>query len=220
MTGAQRIDKIPFRRRSPGDYEQMYSGSPPWEINRPQRVFEELAASGAFRGRVLDVGCGTGEHALLASKLALEATGVDSSPAAIETATHKARERGLRARFVVMDVLNLAKLGEEFDTVLDVGLFHTLDDKQRETYTRQLRKVAATEARVFVLCFSDLQPGENGPRRISEAELRTTFRDWKAERIVRTTMDSTEGIGAVEALLGEFAPRAVSVRTRGQYPDS
>jgi hypothetical protein len=95
-------------------------------------------------------------------------------------------------------------LGEEYDTVLDVGLFHTLDDEQRETYARQLWKVTAAGARLFVLCFSELQPGENGPRRVSEEELRATFRGWGAERIVRTTMDSSDGIGIVRALLGEF----------------
>ncbi len=204
--GAQSIDKMPFRRRSPADYEEMYGGSPPWEIDGPQHVLEELAASSALRGRVLDVGCGTGEHTLLAAQLGLEATGIDASPTAIETATRKARERRLHATFVVMDALDLAELGEEFDTILDVGLFHTLDDEQRETYARQLRKAAALEARMFVLCFSDLQPGENGPRRISEGELRAAFRHWRVERIDRATMDSTDGIGAVEALLGEFAP--------------
>jgi cyclopropane fatty-acyl-phospholipid synthase-like methyltransferase len=186
----------------------MYDGAPPWEINRPQHVFAELAASGALRGMVLDAGCGTGEHALLAAELGLDSTGVDSSPTAIETAARKARDRGLRVRFLVMDALDLGGLGKRFETVLDAGLLHTLDDEQRETYVDQLRHIVPASSHVFVLCFSDLQPGENGPRRLSEAELRATFdRHWHVERILRTTMDSVEGEGAVQALLGEFTPR-------------
>jgi 2-polyprenyl-3-methyl-5-hydroxy-6-metoxy-1,4-benzoquinol methylase len=66
------------------------------------------------------VGCGTGEHALLAASLGLEATGIDLAAAAIERAREKAARRGLQARFVVGSVLDLAELDEQFDTVLDI----------------------------------------------------------------------------------------------------
>jgi SAM-dependent methyltransferase len=36
-----------------------------------------LADSGALRGRVLDVGCGTGENTLMAATASLDATGID-----------------------------------------------------------------------------------------------------------------------------------------------
>jgi SAM-dependent methyltransferase len=48
----------------PGFFDAAYHGTPPWEIGRPQPALAELAEAGALRGRVLDVGCGTGEHAL------------------------------------------------------------------------------------------------------------------------------------------------------------
>jgi SAM-dependent methyltransferase len=78
-----------------------------------------LAEAGAIRGRVLDVGCGTGEHALMAAELGLEATGVDVAAAAIAAAEAKAAERHLEVRFLVWNALDLAALGERFDTVLD-----------------------------------------------------------------------------------------------------
>ena len=66
-----------FRPRRPEDFDALYErGCPPWDIGRPQRAFLRLAEDGAFRGRMLDVGCGTGEHALLAASMGLEATGV------------------------------------------------------------------------------------------------------------------------------------------------
>jgi 2-polyprenyl-3-methyl-5-hydroxy-6-metoxy-1,4-benzoquinol methylase len=68
---------------------------------------------------VLDVGCGTGEHALMAAALGLDATGVDLARSALHTAEHKARDRGLTARFLLWDARKLAELGERFDTVLD-----------------------------------------------------------------------------------------------------
>ena len=88
---------------------------PPWDIGRPQPAFVRLADDGLLRGQVLDAGCGTGEHALLAAARGADAVGVDIAPSAIERARGKAAERGLAARFEVADVLDLAGLGMTFE---------------------------------------------------------------------------------------------------------
>ena len=67
---------------------------PPWDIGRPQPALVRLAEQGLFGGHVLDVGCGTGEHALLAAAHGGTATGVDLSPRAISQARAKAAEIG------------------------------------------------------------------------------------------------------------------------------
>src|SRR5215217_4972205 len=60
-------------------FSAMYeAGPPPWDIGRPQPAFLELAEQGALTGRVLDVGCGTGEHALMAAARGFDATGIDA----------------------------------------------------------------------------------------------------------------------------------------------
>src|SRR6266545_1582786 len=117
-----------MRPRRTEDFDALYAGTPPWDIGRPQPAFLALAQEGAVRGRMLDVGCGTGEHVLMAAGLGLEATGVDAAATAIDAARRKARDRGLTARFLVWDALRLAALGELFDTVLDSGLFHVFQD--------------------------------------------------------------------------------------------
>jgi len=93
-------------------FNDAYRGTPPWDIGRPQGAFRAIADAGALHGRVLDVGCGTGEHASLAASLGFDTTGIDGAPLAIEKAQAKARERGLDVRFVVGDVLELASFGE------------------------------------------------------------------------------------------------------------
>ncbi|MGH3367324.1 MAG: class I SAM-dependent methyltransferase, partial [Nocardioidaceae bacterium] len=95
------------------------AGRPPWDIDRPQQAFRELAERGRLVGRVLDVGCGTGEHALMAAAAGLEATGVDAASTAIKIAREKSSERDLAARLLTWNALELADLGESFDTVLD-----------------------------------------------------------------------------------------------------
>ena len=119
------------------EFEAAYATTPPWDIGRPQPAFAGLAAEGRLGGRVLDVGCGTGEHVLMAAQAGSDAVGMDISTTAIRLAEAKARERGIRARFEVGDARQLESPGEQFDTVLDCGLFHIFDDEDRQPFRRE-----------------------------------------------------------------------------------
>ena len=177
--------------RSPEDFDQSYAGTPPWDIGRPQPVFLQLAESGAIRGRVLDAGCGTGEHILMVAERGLDATGVDSAPSAIAIAQRKAADRGLAARFLVSDALELAELDEHFDTVLDSGLFHVFDDERRARYVEALGTVVRPGGSFLMCCFSDFQPGAWGPRRVHQDEIRAAFAvGWQVETIEAAQFDT------------------------------
>ena len=186
-------------------FDVAYAGTPPWETGRPQPAFVELAEAGKLRGRVLDVGCGTGEHALLAAGLGLDATGVDTSPRAIEMARGKADARRLPARFAVHDALDLAGLGEQFDTVLDSALFHVFGDEDRVGYEASLRQVIPPGGRYFMLCFSERHPGGFGPRRVTQDEIRATFAaGWRIDAIDLVTLEVVilpDGVQAWRAAL-------------------
>lgn len=157
------------------DFEASYAATPPWDIGRPQRAFERLAITGELTGTVLDAGCGTGEHALCAAAHGHPALGVDLAPTAIELARQKAAQRSSDARFLVFDALRLSDLGEQFDTVLDCGLFHVFDDDDRARFVESLASVLPAGGRYHMLCFSDRQPGDWGPRRVTQDEIHTSF---------------------------------------------
>jgi SAM-dependent methyltransferase len=81
------------------------------------------------------------------------------------------------ARFEVADALNLGELGLGFDTIIDSGLFHVFDDESRVRYVTSLASVLRPGGRLYLMCFSDRQPGMFGPRRVSQDELRAAFTD-------------------------------------------
>lgn len=187
-------------------FDEIYAGSPPWDVGHPQPPFLHLAESGLLRGHVLDVGCGTGEHALLAAGIGLRSTGIDISPTALDLARAKGKQRGLDARFVVWDALELAALGETFDTVLDSGLFHVFDDDERARFVAGLCASVAHGGRYYMLCFNEHVPGDWGPRRVRQDEIRASFADgWRVESIEAATFDVTISRDGVSAWLSAIA---------------
>jgi SAM-dependent methyltransferase len=187
-------------------WDDAYAGSvpPAWDLGQPQPAFVRLAEQGLLTGTVLDAGCGTGEQTLLAASHGADALGVDVSPLALEIARGKAAARGIpaaaggqvgpaaaggqvgpaaaggqvgRARFEVADALKLGELGLGFDTIIDSGLFHVFDDENRVRYVTSLASVLRPGGRLYLMCFSDRQPGMFGPRRVSQDELSAAFAD-------------------------------------------
>jgi cyclopropane fatty-acyl-phospholipid synthase-like methyltransferase len=163
-------------------FESMYAGKAPWDIGRPQRALVEV--SDRVTGDVLDAGCGTGENALYFAEKGHPVLGIDFLDGPIQEAKRKAQERGLNAEFIQMDALTLDSLDRQFDSVIDSGLFHVFSDEDRARYVAGLASVTKPGGRLFLLCFSDEEPGTQGPRRVSERELRDAFEDgWSIEEI-------------------------------------
>jgi SAM-dependent methyltransferase len=173
----------PFRGRRLTSHERMtglpwdasyHDGPAPWDIGQPQPAIVQLASKGGFAGTVLDAGCGTGEHTLYLASLGLSVLGVDVAETALAMARAKATDRGIKVEFAAADALQLERLGQKFDTVLDVGLFHTFDRDERPIYVASLASVIENDGILYVLCFSDEGP-ETGPHPISQEELKAAF---------------------------------------------
>jgi SAM-dependent methyltransferase len=163
-------------------FEDLYAGPAPWDIGKPQGAF--AAAADRVTGPVLDAGCGTGEHALFFAARGLRVTGIDFVEEALRRARAKAAGKGLKAEFLVKDATALADWGERFASVIDCGLFHCLSDDDRRRYVRGLARVVEPCGRVFLMCFSDQEPGDEGPRRVSRRELDDAFADgWEVESL-------------------------------------
>ena len=169
-------------RRDRHTFAAAYAGKAPWDIGKPQGALAESVD--LVTSPVLDAGCGTGENALFLAARGHRVIGIDFVDEAIRMARRKAAERGLTAEFRVKDALTLSDWDQRFATVIDSGLFHVLSDEDRARYVAGLTHVTQPGGRLLLLCFSDEEPGTQGPRRVSQREIRAAFGDpWTVEEI-------------------------------------
>jgi SAM-dependent methyltransferase len=177
------MDQTPTISRFDDFYKNQ---TPPWVIGAPQPAIVELERAGHITGRVLDVGCGTGEHTILLAAAGYDVLGVDGAPSAVEQARRNAKGQGVNARFEVADALNLGS-SPTYDTILDSALFHIFDDGDRATYVRSLYGATHPGSVVHVLALSDAGRGF-GPQ-VSEATIRAAFgvAGWEIEDLATVT---------------------------------
>lgn len=75
--------------------------------------------------------------------------------------------------------------GRTFDVAIDCGLFHTFSDADRVRFERSLHRTLQVGGRYALLCFNEHQPGELGPRRVTQLDIRATFATgWTVDSIV------------------------------------
>ena len=171
-------------------FDSAYDGTPPWDIGRAQPAFVELADEDAIDGPVLDVGCGTGENALMLAERGYEVVGVDAVPKAIDRARAKARERGLDVEFLVHDAYDLAALDRQFGTIVDSGLFHVLAHDDPTGYAASLRSAIRPGGTLYVLGFDKNDAGQ-GPGVTREEILAAFTEGWRVESIEQSVFETT-----------------------------
>lgn len=176
-------------------YFEQISGSfeAPWEIGRAQSAIAGLAREGVFDGKtVLDVGCCIGDNSIHIAKHAKGATvtGCDMVERALAGARTKAAEAGVEAEFVQQDLLlppQGALQGRQFDIILDSAVYHVFarGSKDKEDYVRTLGQLLKPGGRIVMLVFSDKQPGDLGPVRITKEDIHGSYPPpgWTVERI-------------------------------------
>jgi ubiquinone/menaquinone biosynthesis C-methylase UbiE len=158
-------------------WDETYRNTPPWDIGSPQPAFVGIVEKAELkRGRVLDVGCGTGENAIFLAENGFSVTGLDVARKALQTAKAKAEQKKVKVDFRVGDALSLDFPESSFDSVIDSGLFHTFTDEDRPVFAAEIARVLRDDGLYFMLCFSDKEPtGWGGPRRVSKKEIESTF---------------------------------------------
>jgi SAM-dependent methyltransferase len=178
-------------------FENLYAGAAPWDTGKPKPQF--VAILDRVKSPVLDAGCGTGENALFFASRGHRVIGIDFVEEAIRRARRNATEQCLSVEFLVKDALTLGDWGKRFSTVIDSGLFHCFSNDDRQRYIRGLTAVVEPGGLLFLLCFSDQEPGTDGPRRLSRQELCDAFADaWELESVEPVQIEINPGFSEIK----------------------
>ncbi|HMO34859.1 MAG TPA: class I SAM-dependent methyltransferase [Gemmatales bacterium] len=174
-------------------FHQVYAGKPAWEIDEPQPFLVQLERSGCIRGAVLDIGCGTGCNAIYLAERGYTVTGFDLVAKAVQHARDRLGKRPLPVAFYQANVLKLINLGIH-DTAIDSGVFHVFNDKDRLIYAANIHKHLWPGSILYLICFSEHQPGSEGPRRVTQEEIKHTFEQgWNVESISESIYRTSPG---------------------------
>ena len=150
--------------------------SPPWEIQRPQTCVQNAFRGGDIEGPVLDLGCGTGHNTVWMAEQGLVATGIDVSAVAIQRARALASQAQANVTFDVADARSYVSK-EKFQTIVDSAVFHIFDDEDQSRYLHAAKNALVAGGRLVGFGFSDEEPGDWGPRRLSKSQLELCFAD-------------------------------------------
>ena len=147
----------------------------PWfEKNLDEDVKRVIASQNLTHGRFLDLGTGPGTQAMQLTKLGFDVTGSDLSSHAIERAQKLCPETS----YVVDDILNSRFREDEFDFILDRGVFHVFEQEKIPTYLDQITRILRKEGILFLKCMSveekNFEDGR-GPYLYSKEQLRKIF---------------------------------------------
>jgi ubiquinone/menaquinone biosynthesis C-methylase UbiE len=131
---------------------KFYLGGSEWAL---RRITTDLAH--LQRGEtVLDVGCGTGTLAMIATERVGpqgRVSGIDPSASLLATARRKVARRGLSIDFQPGVIEQLAFPGHSFDVVLSSMMMHQLPDDLKLQGLTEIARVLKPGGRLLVLDF-------------------------------------------------------------------
>jgi ubiquinone/menaquinone biosynthesis C-methylase UbiE len=105
---------------------------------------------------VLDIGCGTGTLAIIATRhvgASGAVTGIDASPSMIARANRKAEKAGAIATFLLAVAENLPFPDRRFDVVFSTLMLHHLPRKSRQQCAQEIERVLKVGGRVVAVDF-------------------------------------------------------------------
>lgn len=169
-------------------FDAVYQQTPPWDIGGPQPALETLFDELPPSGPVLDVGCGSGDHAVALARRGLHVVGVDIVEQAIVQARSKAAalppDVAARLEFLVADALRPSLLGRRFGAVADSGFLHLFEPAVADRFATELAASLHPGGRYYLLAFAVQFDVPNVPRAVTEEELRARFTPERGWRIL------------------------------------
>ena len=178
------------------DWDSYYKESEvekmPWyEENLDLDIKEEIELKELKEGKFLDLGTGPGTQAAQLSKIGFSVTGSDLSQSAVD----RAKKLYQSPSYIVDDILYSKFPDNEFDFILDRGVFHVFDPEQQPVYLSNIKRILKENGILFLKCMSIEEknlPGDKTPFKYSKDQIKEFFEnDFEIESIKDTVYYGT-----------------------------
>lgn len=128
-------------------HRQKLKGIDKWDEMVVRFIIEIL---GCKKGdRLMDLGCGSGEHTRLLAKYGIECTGIDIAPSLISYAKMKARNENVKVEYIVNDMRKI-DYENEFDYCIMIsGTFGFFSDKENLRLLQRIKKALRPEGKLL-----------------------------------------------------------------------
>ena len=141
--------------------------------------------------KFLDLGTGPATQAIWLAKRGFKVIGSDLSEAAINRA-RKIYANEENVNFIVDDILNSKFKDNEFDYIFDRGCFHVILPADRQKYISKIKQILKKDGILFLKCFSDKEPRQEGPYKFSAEQIRDLFGEsFRIDSIKETVYQGT-----------------------------
>lgn len=149
----------------------------PWNIETPPKALVELVTSKIINPcKTIDIGCGAGNYACYLASLGFDITGVDLSNEAIKLAKARSKKKGLKARFLSVDMLgDRIEINETFDFAYDWEVLHHIFPQHRKKYIENVHKLLNPQGKYLSVCFSIKDDQFGGIGKFRATQLGTTL---------------------------------------------
>ncbi len=175
LSSAEKSNRSYFR-------EAYRTGKHGWEVKDPSPFavkFLNRLKRVIPGGRLLDVGCGEGRHAIAAAQMGFKVVGIDYEPSALKRARRLAKAKGACSiTFRTANALRLPPPATAFDIVLDYGCLHHQRKADWHHYKAGILRVMTPRGFFILSAFSPKFPLFHGGRRrwhISQGAYRRSF---------------------------------------------
>jgi ubiquinone/menaquinone biosynthesis C-methylase UbiE len=152
---AEFLDLLRYQelRENPELIAKLTSNRRWYSVTRKSQEFAKEYLRKHSRGaKALDYACGDGLFTLQMAEAGADALGIDISPLSVSNAAKEAQQRGIPARFAVMDCENLEFPNKTFDLINVSGVLHHLDVRWAYSEMARVLKPGGT-----VLCVEALR---------------------------------------------------------------
>jgi 2-polyprenyl-3-methyl-5-hydroxy-6-metoxy-1,4-benzoquinol methylase len=131
------------------------------------KIFKTINLS---KGKVLELGCGSGDVSIKIAEMGYEVIGVDFSPTAIEWAREKANSKELSIEFLSQNVCEEDLLsGNQYELIIDGNCLHCLFDEERTMFYTNVKRLLSKTG-VFYVGSAISSPGGDSNPQISSID--------------------------------------------------